>query len=99
MQPHDLAHLLDGARAEGDADVVDALHGVQVEIELALEAAEPADVDDATEHGRSPQVFVGDAGGHLVDDEVDALAAGRLEHLVRPILFASCRRRDRRRTP
>src|SRR6202035_2034338 len=40
----DLADLLDGAGAEGDADIVDAARGVQVEIEIAMGAAEPADI-------------------------------------------------------
>ena len=43
----DLADFLDGAGAEGDADIVDAAGGVQVEIEVAMGAAEPADIDDA----------------------------------------------------
>src|SRR3569623_2540212 len=43
----DLADLLDGAGAEGDADIVDAAGGMEVEIEVAMGAAEPADIDDA----------------------------------------------------
>src|SRR6266480_7808626 len=43
----DLADLLDRAGAEGDADIVDAARGVQVEIEISMGAAEPADIDDA----------------------------------------------------
>src|ERR1041385_3526594 len=42
-----LAGLLDGGGAEGDADIVDAAGGMQVEIEIAMGAAEPADIDDA----------------------------------------------------
>lgn len=42
----DRADFLDGAGAEGDADVVDAARGVEVEIEIAVGAAEPADIDD-----------------------------------------------------
>ena len=49
ISAHDLAHLLRGAGAEGDADIVDALERVQVEVELALLAAEPPDIDDAAE--------------------------------------------------
>ena len=60
---------------------------MQVEVELALEAAEPADVDDAAEHGRRLHVLVGDAGRDLVDDEVDALAVGGLQHLLRPVVL------------
>src|ERR1700730_9990900 len=43
----DLADLLDRAGAEGDADIVDAARGVQVEVEFGAGAAEPADIDDA----------------------------------------------------
>src|SRR3954464_701233 len=42
-----LADLLDGAGAEGDADIVDAAGRVQVEVEIGMGAAEPADIDDA----------------------------------------------------
>src|SRR4051812_26596917 len=71
--PDDLADLLDRAGAEGDADIVDAAGGVEIEVELALRAAEPADIDDAAEHARRFQVLVGDAGRDLVDDEIDAV--------------------------
>src|SRR6185312_12941743 len=43
----DLADFLDGAGAEGDADIVDAARGMEIEIEVAMGAAEPADIDDA----------------------------------------------------
>src|SRR5882672_3536872 len=43
----DFADFLDGAGTEGDADILDAARGVQVEIEIAMGAAEPADIDDA----------------------------------------------------
>src|SRR5690349_5945133 len=42
-----LADFVDGAGAEGDADILDAARGVEVEVELGAGAAEPADVDDA----------------------------------------------------
>jgi hypothetical protein len=42
----DLADFLDGAGAEGDADILNAAGGVQVEVEIAVRAAEPADIDD-----------------------------------------------------
>ena len=45
----DLAHVLGRTRAEGDADVVDALQRVQVVVEFALCTAQPAGVDDAPE--------------------------------------------------
>ena len=95
----DGAHFLGRAGAEGDADIVDALQRMQVEVELALHAAEPADIDDAAEDGGGLHVLVGDAGRDLVDDQVDALAAGRLLDLVRPFRIARCRARDRSRTP
>src|SRR6516162_3686621 len=41
----DLADLLDGAGAEGDADIVDAAGRMQVEIKVGMGAAEPADID------------------------------------------------------
>ena len=84
----DLAHLLGRARAERDADIIDALERVQVEIELALLAAEPADIDDAAEQCGRRQILVGDAGRNLVDDKVDALAGGGFLHLLRPIRIA-----------
>ena len=43
----DLADFLHGAGAEGDADILDAACGVQVEVETAVGAAEAADSDDA----------------------------------------------------
>src|SRR3954451_11656324 len=44
----DLADFLDRSSAKGDADIVDAARGVQVEIEIGMSAAEPADIDDAS---------------------------------------------------
>src|SRR3546814_16011802 len=61
--------LLHRARPERDADVVDPPEGVQVEVELAAEPAEPADIDDASQHGRGLQVLVGDLARDLVDDQ------------------------------
>ena len=80
----DLADLLDRAGAEGDADIADAARGVQVEVEIGMGAAEPADIDDAALDLRRRQVLVGDRAGDLVDDEIDAFAARRLQHLVDP---------------
>src|SRR6185437_6515048 len=48
-QADDLAHFLERAGAEGDADIVDALQRMQVVVELTLGAAEAADIDDAAE--------------------------------------------------
>jgi hypothetical protein len=61
--PHlvkDLADFLDGAGAEGDADIVDAARGVQVEVEIAMRAAEPADIDDAALDPGGFQILVRD---------------------------------------
>src|SRR5215475_4555608 len=44
--PDVLADFVEGAGAEGDADIVDAARGMQVEIELGAGAAEPPDIDD-----------------------------------------------------
>src|SRR5262245_17771251 len=70
--PKDLADLLDGPGAEGDADVVDAAGRMQIEVEVGVRAAEPADIDDAALDLGRGQVLVGDLAGHLVDDQVDA---------------------------
>src|SRR5215813_9481543 len=78
----DLADLLDAAGAEGDADIIDAARGMQVEIELGAGAAEPADIDDAALDLRRREILVCDLARDLVDDEVDAFAVGRLQDLV-----------------
>src|ERR1700738_3590965 len=44
----DLADFLDRAGAEGDTDIVDAARRMQVEVEIGMGAAEPADIDDAS---------------------------------------------------
>src|SRR6185312_1502140 len=64
-----LADFLDGAGAEGDADILNAARGVQVEIELGATAAEPADIDDAALDFGGGEVLARDLAGHLVDDE------------------------------
>ena len=68
----DVANFLDGAGAEGDADILDAARGMQVEIELGPRAAQAADIDDAALDLGRGEILVGDLAGHLVDDEVDA---------------------------
>ena len=80
----DFADLLDGASAEGDADVVDTAQGVKVEIELTFGAAETPDIDNAAANGGGFHVVVGNAGGDLIDDEIHALAVRRLQDLVGP---------------
>src|SRR5580658_7162409 len=42
-----LADFIDRAGPEGDADIADAARGMQIEIEIGMRAAEPADIDDA----------------------------------------------------
>jgi len=49
---------------------------------LPVASAEPSDIDDASQHLRRLHVGVGDARPRLIDDEIDALAAGRGEHGV-----------------
>ena len=65
-----------------------------VEIELALHAAEPSDIDDAAEDlgrfGDSDLVY--HAAGDQIDDQIDAVAAGRLLHFGRPIGVAGVER-------
>jgi hypothetical protein len=56
----DLADLLDGAGAEGDADIGDASRRVQVEIEIGMRATEPANIDDAALDFGRRQILVGD---------------------------------------
>ena len=85
-QPHDLAYLVERAGAERDADVVDALHRMEVEVELGLHAAEPPDIDDAAEHSRRLHDLVDLRTGDHVDGQVHTLAAGRLQHLIGPFL-------------
>src|SRR5262249_33943054 len=80
----DFSDFLDAAGTEGDADIVDAARGVQVEIEVTMGAAEAADIDDAALDLGGLQVLVGDGAGNLIDDEVDAFAACRLQHLIDP---------------
>ena len=73
----DVADFLDRAGAEGDADVVDAARGVQVEIEIGVSAAEPADIDDAALDPGRLEILVGDRSGLLIQTLLsrDAAAA------------------------
>src|SRR5580704_3276570 len=84
QQPVDFAKLLDAASTEGHSDIVDALERMLVEIELALHAAEPADIDDAAEDRRRFEIAVDEVAGNEIDDQVDALAAGMFPDLLRP---------------
>src|SRR6201984_674892 len=79
-----LADLLDRAGAEGDADIGDAARGMQVEIELGAGAAKATDIDDAALDPGRCEILACDLAGDLIDDEVDAFAARRLQHLVHP---------------
>src|SRR5690349_17809673 len=69
----DLAHLVERAGAEGDADIVDALQRVEIEVEIAGRAAEPSDIDDAAQYLRRLHIGVGDARRDLIDDKIDPL--------------------------
>src|SRR5258707_9448298 len=89
----DLADFLDGAGAEGDADIVDAAGGMQVEIEIGVGAAEPADIDDAAFDFGRREILACDLAGNLVDDQVDAFAIGCLEHLIDPAGIAGIDRK------
>ena len=68
----DLADFLDRAGPEGDADIVDAARGMQVEVEIGVGAAESADIDDAALDFGGRQILAGDLARDLIDDQVDA---------------------------
>ena len=96
--PHqavDFADLLHRACAKSDTDVGDALGRVQVEIEFAFRAAQPADVDDAAEHAGGLQVRIGDAGRDLIDDQVHAFALRGSNDLVGPTRMGGIDRKVR----
>src|SRR5215216_7103085 len=57
---------------------------MQVEIELAFGTAEPADIDDAAEDFCRFEAAVNGRPRDHVDDEVDAIAAGGLLHVLGP---------------
>ena len=80
----DLADLLDRAGAEGHTDIVDPARGVQIEIEIAVGAAEAADIDDTSLDLGGREILVGDLARDLIDDQIDAFAAGGFEHLIDP---------------
>src|SRR3984885_8512655 len=80
----DLADFLDGAGAEGDADVMDAARGVQIEVEFGAGAAEPADIDDAALDLGGREILARDLAPDLVHDQVDAFAPGGFPHLLAP---------------
>ena len=79
-----LANFLDGAGAEGNADIVDAARGMQVEVEIGMGAAEPADIDDAALYPGGGEILVRALARDLVANQVAALAACRLQHLIDP---------------
>ena len=57
---------------------------MQVEVEVAVGAAEAADIDDTAEHPGRREIPVGDGTGDLIDDQIHAPAAGNGQHLVDP---------------
>ena len=84
----DLADFLDRAGTEGDADIADTARGVQVEIEVGMGAAEPADIDDAALDLGGGKILACDLAGDLIDNQIDAIAAGCLQHLIDPARIA-----------
>ena len=80
----DLAHLINAAGAEGDADILDAPGRMQVEVEIAPRAAETADIHDPAQDGAAFQIAIGHAGGNLIHDHVHAAPAGGFQHLIGP---------------
>src|SRR5205807_9130637 len=66
------------------ADIVDAPQSVQVEVELGLHAGEAPHIDDAAADGGRFHRLHDDGTRQHVDDEIDAVAAGRLQHRIGP---------------
>ena len=95
----DLADFVDGAGAEGDADILDAARGVQVEVEIAVGAAEAADIDDAALDLGRLEILVGDRARNLIDDQVDAFAVRLPSAPDRPRRDLWSPPRGRRRIP
>src|SRR6516165_10401329 len=62
-----LADFVDGAGAEGDADIADAARGMQVKVEFGTGAAEPADIDDAALDLAGGQILGCELAGDLID--------------------------------
>src|SRR6201999_872269 len=67
-----LADFLARSGAEGHADMADPARGVQVEVEVGMGAAEPADIDDAAFDLRGLEILARDLAGYLIDDQIDA---------------------------
>src|SRR5579863_9948982 len=55
----DVADLLDRAGAEGDADIADPACRMQVEVEVGMAAAEPADIDNAAPDFGGREILAG----------------------------------------
>ena len=55
--------------------------GKRFEIEIAGEAAKPPDIDDPAHYGRRFHVLVRNAARDLIDDQVNALAPARFDHV------------------
>src|SRR2546430_15310091 len=88
----DLADYLDGAGTEGNAEIRDASRGMQVEVKIGVGAAEPADIDDAALDPGGREILVGNLARDLIDDQIDAFAAGRFKHLIDPAGIAGIHR-------
>src|ERR1700674_1088069 len=89
----DLADFLDRAGTEGDADVMDAARGVEVEVEIGMAATEPADIDDTALDLGGREILAGNLAGNLIDDQIDAFAAAGLQHLFDPTGIAGIHRK------
>jgi hypothetical protein len=74
----DVADFLDRAGAEGDADIVDAARGMQVEIEIGVGAAEPADIDDAALDFGRLEILARNLAGDLIIASAGRAARRRL---------------------
>src|SRR6201999_372426 len=90
-----LADFLDRSGAEGDADITDPSRGMQIEVEIGMGATEPADIDDAALDLGGLEILSGDVPGYLIDDQIDAVARGRLQDLIDPAGIAGIDREVR----
>jgi hypothetical protein len=58
--------------------ILDAARGVEVEIEIAMGAAEAPDIDDTAKHPGRRQILIGKVARDLIDNDIDARAIGGL---------------------
>ena len=90
----DLADFLHGAGAEGDADILDAARGVQVEVEVAVGAAEAADIDDAALDLGGPQTALSRRSKRAPSSQIVEVFRRKLEggrkHIILQVIDGSC---------